>query len=490
MLRKIATLGLIQSVGIVINVIRSKVLAVLLGPAGFGVVATIDQLVLSAVQLSSFSIPFTALKFLSRSHSKSDDDFRRSYSAFFKVMLILALIAMFAALVVIPANLAQFDSALAAYRVPVTIALLGIPATIMLMFLTNALAARQQSTQSVLLTVASGAVILISGTIGCVVGGIDGIYLGIVPASTVLIIAVIVYLQRKMHLSAWAESPGVWSELFANSNVVTITLCIYAAVASSAVQLFVARFVALTHVSAEAAGHLHASLSIALSIGAVLGPATSLYFSSYVNRAIPAAEKMDVADRFLPRLVLLYCLGALPVLLFPELTLTLLFSEKFVPAGAILPWCVAWQCLYQVSNIYQQVLIGLDDAWGYGVVTAAGNVFAVVFCFLLIDVWGLLGIAAGFVGGALITALLTAIRLRTKHGLAVSASAPVLVIFAMFGFCTVAAMDHLTGELSLPGISVRLLTSIAFLAALWLALPATLRVELRTAIASRLRIKR
>ena len=74
--------------------VRAKIFAVLLGPAGFGVVATIDQLVMSVVQISNLSLPFTALKFLSHSHSLDDDSFRRTYSAFFKVMALLAIIAM------------------------------------------------------------------------------------------------------------------------------------------------------------------------------------------------------------------------------------------------------------------------------------------------------------------------------------------------------------------------------------------------------------
>lgn len=482
MLRKIASLGFIQLAGIFINVVRSKVFAVLLGPAGFGVVATIDQLLLSVVQISNLSLPFTALKFLSRSHSLGEDQFRRSYSAFFKAIMLLALIAMIITVVAIPANLERFDSQLAAYRGPVAIALVGIPATMMLMFFANVLAARQESVQSVLLTVVSGAVVLIAGTAGFLLGGISGIYAGIVPASTALMIAAVVFLRKKMNLPVWADSSGVWLELTANSKFVEITVCVYFAVASASVQLFLARYVALTYVSAEAAGLLQACLAVSLAIGAVLGPANALYFSPYVNRAISAAEKIEAADRFLPRLVFLYCLGGLLVLLFPETILTILFSKQFAPALAILPWFVAWQCLYQISNVYQQLLIGLDDVRGYGLVTAVGNLAAAALCALLVSRFGLFGIAIGFVVGALITAMLTGIRLRSKHGLAIPRSTPVMLVFAMVTFSVVAAVGHLTTELTLIGLCARSLTAVVFLIWLWIVLPRSVRFELSAAI--------
>src|SRR5713101_8050811 len=101
MFRAIVSIGFVQVIGILINMIRGKLFAVLLGPAGFGVVATIDQLVTLSVQVSNVSLPFTALKFLSRSHSLSEEWFRATYAAFFKAMAFLALVATVVTLAVI-----------------------------------------------------------------------------------------------------------------------------------------------------------------------------------------------------------------------------------------------------------------------------------------------------------------------------------------------------------------------------------------------------
>lgn len=485
MLRIIAAIGFVQSLGIAINLVRSKIFAVLLGPAGFGVVATIDQLVLSLVQIFNLSLPFTALKFLSLSHSLGAVSFRRSYAAFAKAIMGLAFLATLVAVIVIPLNLDYFGSQLASFHAPVLIALFGIPATMMLMFFVNVLAACRESIRSVLLIVVSSAIALIAGTIGYLTNGISGIYLYVVIGSTFWTIIVAFYLHSKEKLSIWGDSSGIWQSLFSDSKIVEFSVLIYIAVASAAVQMLVARYVVFAYMSAEAAGLFQACLAISLSIGAVLTPANMLYFSPYINRKLPVLEKVAAADRFLPRLVFLYCMGGLLVLLFPYLFLTLLFSGSFAPAVAILPWLVAWQGLYQISNIYQQLLIGLDDARGYCFVTTIGNLLAALLCVLLVKPYGLIGIAIGFVAGAVLTIALTGLRLRLKHLLSPQYLAATLTAFMVAGFATVVTVGQLTEEISIGGLGARMLTAGVFFAGLWVLLPVTLRSELRMGFADR-----
>ena len=139
MLRTFFSLGFLQVIGILITTVRSKVFALLLGPAGFGVVATIDQLVTSAAQLSNFGLPFTAMKFLSRGHSQGEAEFQKTYAAFLKAITALAMLAMLAAILIIPPFLERLDPQLVNYRKPVMIALLGVPSTMLLVFFVNML---------------------------------------------------------------------------------------------------------------------------------------------------------------------------------------------------------------------------------------------------------------------------------------------------------------------------------------------------------------
>lgn len=134
MLRTIFSIGLLQVGGIVISALRSKLFAVLLGPAGFGIVATIDQLVTSLAQLSNFSVPFTASKFLSRSHSAREKVFKKRYAAFLCLMPGLAVVATAASAALVPWVLERIGPRLAQHRATGVNAMLGLPALLLRIF--------------------------------------------------------------------------------------------------------------------------------------------------------------------------------------------------------------------------------------------------------------------------------------------------------------------------------------------------------------------
>src|SRR5436853_7296839 len=93
MMRIIFSLGVVQVVTIAIALFRSKVLAMLLGKSGFGVLGAIDQLVMSIALLSNIGLPFTALKIMSRSHSIGKAEFKRAYLSFFDAIGVVATVA-------------------------------------------------------------------------------------------------------------------------------------------------------------------------------------------------------------------------------------------------------------------------------------------------------------------------------------------------------------------------------------------------------------
>jgi len=487
MLRTIFSIGFAQGIGLLVNTARAKIFAVLLGPAGFGVVATIDQLILSVSQFSNLSLPFTAMKFLSRQHSLGEEQFRRSYATFLQVITSLSLLATCVAVILIPGNLAKFDPQLAKYRQPVFVALLAVPATMLLFFLANVMAARQKAVQSVLLTVLSSLVLMLFGAIGCWLGGIVGIYLISVPAFTVLILGIVIFARLKLNWPLFDQPLALGSKLKGNRAIIETAASAYIAVCSYSAMLLLARYESISYLSEEAAGLLQAGLATSLALGAVLTPTNTLYFAPHVNRAIPATEKIEAVGNFLPRLIFVFCLGALPVLLFPELVLRVLFSNRFAPAVAILYWLILWQYLYQICQTYQQLLIGLDDMRACGIINAAGNLAAMALCIWWIHSFGLRGVAGAFLVGALIIGLVSVLRLRSKHGLSILKSIPPIAGLVLLGFLVVGALGRLTAEMTVFGIATRLATAIVFLASLWFALPRSLRNDLSTGVISRIR---
>ena len=485
MFRAIFSIGFLQIVSITIGAVRTKVFAVLLGPSGFGVLATIDQLVLSVCQFFNLSLPFTALKFLSRSHSISEEQFQKSYAGFIKAIISLGLLATVVLLIYLPPNLAKIDPQLAKYRTPVSIALLGIPAMMLLVFLVHVLASRQRPIQSVLLTTTSAALFASFGIVGCFLGGISGVYLAVVPTSTALVAAIVIYARAKMGLRLHVSPSESNKGIKINREIIGTALANYIAVGCYSGFLLLARYLSITHLSEEAAGLLQAGLAIALSVGAVLGPTNILYLAPYLNRVMPVETKVQSVDKFLLRLILLYCLGALPILLFPGTTLRILFSGRFIDAIGILRILLVWQCLFQVSAIYQQLLIGLDDVKAYCLITSAGYAGAAALCIWLIGPLGLNGIAIAFAVSALFTGCSAAIRLHWKHKYTLPPYLSMFGIFATLTFIGAVALGHWTGEMTLAGLATRSIFTVLFVSGLWIILPRNLRIELVDAVTTK-----
>jgi len=487
MFRAIFSIGFLQIVSIAIGAVRTKVFAVLLGPSGFGVLATIDQLVLSVSQFCNLSLPDTAVKFLSRGHSISEEQFQKSYAGFIKALISLGLLATLILLIYLPPNLARIDPQLGKYRAPVSIALLGIPATMLLVFLVHVLAARQRAIASVLLTTISAAVFALFGTVGCFLAGISGVYLAVVPASSVFVTGIVIYARAKMGLRLHVPSRGNERGIKINREIIETAVANYIAVGCYSGFLLLARYLSITNLSEEAAGLLQAGLAIALSIGAVLGPTNMLYLAPYLNRVMPVETKVQSVDKFLPQLILLYCLGALPVLLFPELTLRILFSGRFIDAIGILRVLLVWQCLFQVAGIYQQLLIGLDDVKAFCLITSAGYAGAATLCIWLVGRLGLNGIAIAFAVSALFITCIAAIRLRLKYNYSLPRSLYLFGLFAVITFVATIALANWTRELTLVGLASRLVFTVLAVTGAWLVLPKTLRVELFDSVTAKIR---
>jgi O-antigen/teichoic acid export membrane protein len=294
------------------------------------------------------------------------------------------------------------------------------------------------------------------------------------------------HFKRKYPASQQSGNFGGILKL-ASPSVLKFSLQIYITTASTAIQLLVARYVSLSSMDAHSAGLLQAVLAIGLSVGAVVGPANILFFAPYINRDLPPSVKMTAANDLIPRLLLLFCLGATPVLLLPELTLRVLYSKDFVGASGILPWFILWQCQFHISSVYQQLLLGLEDTTGYCWITASGNILAAILSVLLVPHFGLSGIGFGFVFSTVYTTVVTLTRLKLRHGIGITPRAISLICISFFGFAAMAVIGGIAPEMPSFGAAVRCTAAIVFLSAIWAGLPSTLKRDLLATLQARIR---
>lgn len=419
MIRALASIGAIQVLIMVVALVRAKFLSTWLGPAGFGVMSTIDQAVLTAVQVSALSLPFMAVKVLARSHSRDARVFRQTFGAFLRVLSLLAAVTVIVLLAVLAWRPGLAGDELMSYRGTLAIAALGVPATILNILFVNTLAAAGAAGASAMLGLVVGLVLAVAAVGGALAAGVHGVYVGSVGAGLLTTSAALWYVSRRFGFSAATPSASLGDTLRAHPGVVSQAACVWAAMSAYAVTLLATRYAVLSLLGEADAGLLQAQFSLALTLGAVVTPMSGLYLTPLVNRESAVHDKVAAAEQFAAKVTILLALGALPLVLFPASTIRLLYSGAFATAAHILFLFVVWQVLYQIVNVYLQLLIGLDDVAFFAIITCVAYACALALFPTLISARGIAGAALGLIAAMLVAAAGAVLRLRLRFGHAV-----------------------------------------------------------------------
>lgn len=433
MLRIIAVLGAIQMLTVAVNVLRGKLLAVLLGPAGVGVVSVVDQAVLLVAQLSALALPFVAVKFLSRAHSESQEAFAQTFTGLLRALLLLTAGGALLALAVVWLAPHLLGAELGAYRHLLLPGLLAVPALSLHGFLVNVLAAARRTRASGLLLLLIAALSLAAVVLGVLLDGLTGYYWGLLVAYYAAAGGALVYLHRRLNLPILGRGAGIRRTLAANPGIVPFALIIFAASYTQSLSLFVTRFAVLSYYGEVTTGLLQAAIGLAASINLLLNPANGLYLTPYLNRAGPLAEKVRVTLEFERKLMVVMAAAAMPMVLLAPWLLILLYSAQFVAVASVLFVFVLAQCLVQLAGVHQALLIGLDELRAYGAVVAAGQLTLGVVAWLAVPAYGLAGAAAGFLAAGLALFLLTWGLLRVRHGFTLPARLKGLIAYSLVG---------------------------------------------------------
>jgi O-antigen/teichoic acid export membrane protein len=453
---------------------------VLLGPAGFGVVSTIDQATQTAMQLAHLSLPFTALKFMSRRHSDGHEPFERTYASFFRALTAVALASVVVLELLLWWRPAIFGAELVAYRRYFAIAFVGIPSLMLNVMLINTLAAAQRGTAGAITNLVIVCVAAASAIVGVSLGGFDGLYVTTVVSSLITTAVIVWYLRRSLHVSVAAPSARLRDELRESPEIVGYSLYVYIAVGAYLVAVLVTRFFVFDALGATGAGWLQALLSIALTVGAVMTPMSGLYLAPLLNRQMPVSAKLGVANDFASKIAPLFLLGGVAVSLFPGLALTVLFSPRFVSAAGALFLFVVWQCLHHLVNVYLQLLIGLDDVRFYAIVNCVAYTCAALVFRPLIDVYGLGGAAIALSVASVVNAIGTAIRLAVRFRARIGSVVLVRGGASVAAIMGAGALFRGSAELSPSGVALRVayLTAVSLL--LWTTMSGAERAWLRS----------
>lgn len=431
MFRAIATIGVIQALVIAVNLIRSKVLAVQLGPEGVGVLSVVDQVVQLVSYVSAFSLPLATGKFLSRAHSEGVDAFRSTYANLLRLLVILTSIGTGISLVIVLLRPEILGAELLPYRLVLAPALIRVPVIALHGYFVHLLAAAQRWRASVLLLLLIAISLTVTTPVGIAVGGLPGLYWSNLVAEVLVVVVAFAYLRRRLDLPLFERTASIRRALRETPAIIAFGSIIYVTSIMHLTSFFTARYAVLTHHGEAEVGLLHAAITLAGSLGLVLNQAVVLYLTPLLNRDIPKEDKLRAAVDFQRNLMLLIGLLGMPIVLFAPLLLTVLFSPRFTAVGQIVFLFVVAQGLTQLAAIYQSLLVGFDDLKAYGILVASGHLSLAVVAWLLAPRFGIGGVAAGYlVSGGLLFGL-TLARLVVKESLRVPSRLPFMMGYGL-----------------------------------------------------------
>ena len=464
------TVGAIQILILFVALVRGKVLSVTLGPAGYGVLATIDQLVLALLSLGTLGLPFASLKFMAKGHSQSQHAFEQTYSGFLWALILLGLVT-----TTIGAGLGffapdVFGSELGSYGPLIAIAMLGVPAAMANMLLANALAAAQKGPMSAAFTLAVQALLLVATIVGVYAAGTTGIYVTTVAVGTLTTFTAIFALRKTLGSPHVHGFGWLTTELKRDWTVMIYSGWSWLATAVYTVSLAGVRTSVFSGLGAVEAGLLQAALSLALTVGAVINPVSNLILAPFLNRSMPIERKVTAANDFAMKVLALLLVGALPLVLFPRSTIGLLFAREFFPAAGILFAFILWQCLAQLVNVYTQLLVGLDDVSMACAFLAVGYGAAFLIAPQMASLFGLLGAAISLVAGVTSVGIANVVRLQRKHHVSTQPKIALRLAFTLTAVAIPSLALEPLPETSALGLATRLATALVILGIQWLLL--------------------
>jgi enterobacterial common antigen flippase len=453
MIKAIFTIGAIQFVQMAVLLVRTKGLALLLGPEQVGVLAVIDKLLAVFAQTASLSLPFAALRFLPSLWTAAPAAFYARLRGMSAVTLGLSVVATAIGLALTLTDAGRWGAQLRPYAPVVLLALLTIPAQMLLPFVTNATAATMSPNRSMVVALGHAVVFAASGLAGAWWFGLPGIYALYALPATLLLGTLAMRLNRppiglevpSLAASAAALPGEVWR--FGLAMVGLTFLAPYAA-------LFV-HYRVLADIGPEAAGWMQAAIGISLAVRTVLGSAHPVFLTPNVNRGGAPEDRMHWANEYQKTLCILIGIVLPPLLLFPGVAIQLLYSAEFGPGADYVFLFVLVEIVTLFAGTYQSLVLALDRLWYHVTQNLIAQGLMIVVGMAAIRPLGIAGAALAALSAHAFLYVSTSLFLHRSFGIRVSTRSALLSVYVVAMIVVAGLIGRLPGTFELPVLALR-----------------------------------
>jgi O-antigen/teichoic acid export membrane protein len=397
-------------------VARAKVIAVLVGPEGVGVVGIVDQIVLVVMNLSALSLPLSALAFLSRSYGQGPAAFKRTYLTFLAVLSALTLAGTAGAVGLVAARSSLLGESLLRYQPLLILGLLSVPALAATTFGASVLAAAQRARQAAVVAAISATALFLAAVVGVLGGGLEGLYWVSLVVGVLVAGATFGHLHRQLRLPFFERRVRLAAELTHHPDVVFYCVSYFLVSLAYPLAWLIARYSVLDHVGEAEAGRLQAVIALMVGFGTVLRPVNSQLLLPIVSGPGDTGRKFRDTVGVQRRLTVTLALLAMPLVLFPRWLLAMLYSSAFTAASPYVHLFVVAEVILILGTTYQVLVLGMDDMRVWALIFFIGYVCLGGMAWGLGGNHGILGVGLAAIAGSILIFGLALWRLRSRHG--------------------------------------------------------------------------
>jgi antigen flippase len=405
-LRSSALLGGAQVVTLGAGFLRAKLIAVLIGPAGVGLIGILTSFNANLVSLAGWGLGTTAVRTISAADAL---DRPAKIAAVRKLGNALTWLGLLAVLLLFwPAGQLTFNSS--EYALEFLLAGLAVPCGLA----TSVWSAMLQSNGQVK---SLARVQVISAFSGLILGlpfiwlfGLTGIAVSILIASIMPAIA-----TRKAARNYCATSPAE-AEPGDIRALLQLGSAIMAVGFFSQLSAYIVRLMLIRSHGLESAGYYHAAFVIAGSLPGFVFTAMGTDFFPRVAAVKTEAEAQDLCEKQIQAGLLLALPLIAALLTLGQLCIYLLYASSFEQAIPLLSWMI-WGVFFRLLSWPMGFwLIARGSSRAVVIVTAATNTSAILFPVVLLPLFGITGAAIGFFISCISSTFIIIVVSRRRSG--------------------------------------------------------------------------
>lgn len=416
MLKVLLTIGGLQLATMAVLLVRTKILAVFIGPEGVGLMAVVDKLLALIVQGASFSLPFAALRFLPELWARDLAACYKAFRAMAFTLGALALVAMLLGALITLAAPWLLGSQLAAHPELLFAAFMSVPAQVFVPFIVNAFAGIMRHRASMIFGLTHAGLQVGAGLIGALLGNLTYLYLAYAGAAAALVGLALGRLAAAMRPTPPPPLEG-WRSALPPARMLHFSFALFTLSLAAPYAALYAHYAVLSDLGVAAAGWMQAAIGISLAVRGLLGTAHQVYLTPELNKGGSWQDRMHRAVRFQNMWCMLAAILVPPLLLLADVAVTLLYARSFAPATRFVHWFVMVEIITMLAGTYQAIIVAADRLRFHVVQNAVAQLLFLATAWATIPRWGIVGAALGALIGQLFLFCATSAYLAIKMGL-------------------------------------------------------------------------